>query len=304
MSTITDTVFMVKPKYFGYNAETAENNAFQDNSGDQTKEQIIDMARLEFDGLVEKLREKGIEVIVYEDLDDLEVTDSVFPNNWITLHKNQILITYPMFAESRRAERRLDIIEDLKERFGYERQYFFDHYESESKFLEGTGSMILDRDNRVIYACLSDRTNVEILEKFSILMNYQKVFFHAVDRNGLEIYHTNVMMALGEEIAVVCLETIEDERERKELVKKLEETRKQIIEISQEQMEHFAGNMLELKNKKGYRYMVMSEQAFKSLNTKQIEEIEASSQIIHAPLNTIEKYGGGSARCMIAEIFT
>lgn len=304
MSTITDTVFMVKPKHFGYNFETAKNNAFQDNSGDQAKEQIIEMAKLEFEGLVEKMTDKGIEVIVYDDLDDVVVKDSVFPNNWITLHKNKILITYPFFAESRRPERRIDIVNDLKERFGYERQYFFDHYESDSKFLEGTGSMILDRDHRIIYACLSERTNVEILEKFSILMNYQKVFFHAKDKNGLEIYHTNVMMALGEEIAVVCLETIEDQRELAELLDKLRSTGKRIIEISRDQMGHFAGNMLEVKNKKGYRYMVMSEQAFKSLNENQIEEIEASSQIIHAPLYTIEKYGGGSARCMIAEIFT
>ena len=303
MSTITDKVFMVKPRNFGFNPETAENNAFQDNSGDQSKEEISDMARIEFDGLVEKLREKGIEVIVYEDLEENIVTDSVFPNNWISLHKNEVLVTYPMFAESRRAERREDIINDLKERFHYNRQYFFDHYESEGKFLEGTGSMILDRDNRIIYACLSDRTNVELLEKFAILMSYTKIFFFSKDSVGQEIYHTNVMMTLGEEICIICLDTIEDEREKAEVVEKLTSTNKKIIEITLEQMNSFAGNMLEVKNKDGYRYLVMSEQAFKSLTESQIIQIEAHSQIIHAPLYTIEKYGGGSARCMIAEIF-
>ncbi len=303
METITDTIFMVRPSNFGFNMETAENNAFQDNSGSESMEQIREMAKLEFDGLVEKLRSKGIEVIVYEDLPDSEVTDSVFPNNWISTHDNQVLITYPMYATSRRAERREDIVEDLKERFAYNRQYFFEHYESEGKFLEGTGSMILDRKNRLIYACLSERTNVEILEKFSVLMRYQKIFFFAKDENGLEIYHTNVMMALGEEVCVICLETIVDPKERQEVIRSLEQGGKDIVEISIAQMNAFAGNMLEVKNKDGQRFLVMSEQAYKSLNSVQIERIESHSQIIHAPLYTIEKYGGGSARCMMAEVF-
>ncbi|GLR18300.1 citrulline utilization hydrolase CtlX [Portibacter lacus] len=303
METITDKVFMVRPAHFGFNHETAENNAFQDNSGVQSQEEISEMAKVEFDGLVEKLREKGIEVIVYEDSDNPVKKDAIFPNNWISTHRGEVLITYPMFAESRRTERREDIINDLKEKFSYHRQYFFEHYESENKFLEGTGSMILDRDNRIIYACLSERTNVELLEKFSILMNYKKVFFYAKDDNGLEIYHTNVMMALGEEYAIICLDTIKDEREKKEVVDHLKGSEKEIIEISENQMNHFAGNMLEVKNKEGYHYLVMSEQAYKSLNQSQISKIENHSQIIHAPLYTIEKYGGGSARCMIAELF-
>ncbi|WP_235298337.1 citrulline utilization hydrolase CtlX [Portibacter marinus] len=303
MATTTDTIFMVRPSNFGYNHETAENNAFQDNSGNETKEQISEMAKVEFDGMVENLRDKGIEVIVYEDLPDRMVKDSVFPNNWITTHQNNVIITYPIFAESRRMERREDIVDDLKERFGFERQYFFEHYEGESKFLEGTGSMILDRDNRIIYACLSDRTDVEILEKFSILMNYNKIFFHAEDADGIPIYHTNVMMALGEELCILCKDSITDEKERAEVIDSLEQSGKEIIEISIEQMNHFAGNMLEVKNKDGYRYMVMSEQAYKSLNQDQITKIEHYAQILHSPLYTIEKYGGGSARCMIAEIF-
>jgi len=303
MTTITDTVFMVRPSNFGYNHETAENNAFQDNSGNETVEQISEMAKVEFDGMVEQLRDKGIDVVVYEDVGNTVIKDSVFPNNWITTHSNDVLITYPLFAESRRVERREDIVEDLKERFSYNRQYFFEHYEGDEKFLEGTGSMILDRDNRIIYACLSDRTNVEVLEKFSILMNYTKIFFHAEDTDGIPIYHTNVMMALGEELCILCTESIKDEKERTELLTSLEETDKEVIEISLEQMGKFAGNMLEVKNKLGYRYMVMSEQAYKSLNEEQINKIEHHSQIIHVPLYTIEKYGGGSARCMLAEIF-
>lgn len=302
MSTITDTIFMVRPANFGFNPETAENNAFQDNSGDLNKDEIRVLALKEFDDFVVKLRGNGINVIVYEDSTDQVKTDAVFPNNWITTHEN-ILITYPMFSPNRRLERSTAIIEDLQNNFGYKKQYFFEHYEGEEKFLEGTGSMILDRVNKIVYACLSERTNVEILEKFSILMRYRKLFFHSYDESGQAIYHTNVMMALAENFCIICLESIIDEVESKEVQSTLEESGKEIIEITQAQLAHFAGNMIQLKNNEGEKFLVMSEQAYRCLEYNQIERIENHCKILHSSLNTIEKYGGGSARCMIAEIY-
>ena len=303
MSTITDTVFMVRPANFGFNPETAENNSFQDNSGDLSEQEIKDQAIKEFDIFVNNLREKGVNVIVYDDSQTPIKTDAIFPNNWISLHSNKVLVTYPMYSLNRRKEREEHIINDLKDKFGFDRQYFFDHYEAEDKFLEGTGSMILDRVNKIVYACLSERTNIELLEKFSVLMRYEKVYFYANDSAGEAIYHTNVMMALGEELCVICLDSITDIKERKRVKDKLTETEKEVIEISIDQMNQFAGNMIQLKNTNGEPYIIMSEQAYKSLEYDQVEQIRRHCEILHTPLYTIEKYGGGSARCMIAEVF-
>lgn len=303
METITDTLFMVRPAHFGYNVETAENNSFQSNEGTMTVEEIEEAAKDEFDNFVSILRSHRIEVLVYDDTTNPVKTDAIFPNNWITTHSSGVLITYPMFSENRRAERRDDIIEDLKNKFEYHRQYFFEHYESKGKFLEGTGSMILDRENKVAYACLSERTNVEILEKFSVVMSYRKIFFHSVDDKNEPIYHTNVMMTLGVNFCVICLETIHDKTEKEVILNQLKETNKEIIEISMQQMNGFAGNMLQVKNDMGEKFLIMSEQAKRSLESSQIERIEQHCSIIYAPLYTIEKYGGGSARCMLAEVF-
>ncbi len=303
MDTITSKVFMVRPSNFGFNAETAQNNAFQDNSGSLTKSEINSEAVKEFDNLVSKLKIHGIEVIVYEDSAKPLKTDAVFPNNWITTHEEGIIITYPMYSNNRRLERSSVIIEDLKHKFGYDRHYFFEHYETEDKFLEGTGSMILDRENKIIYACLSERTNIEVLEKFSVLMSYKKIYFHSNDDKGKAIYHTNVMMALAEEFCIICMESIASEVEKSEIEQQLKLNNKEIIEISQDQVNHFAGNMLQLKNTKGERFLIMSEQAYHSLHEDQIAKIQSYCRILHSPLNVIEKYGGGSARCMIAEIF-
>lgn len=294
---------MIRPAHFGFNPETADNNVFQDNSGTMTSPEISVAAREEFDDFVSRLRAKKINVIVYEDTEVPHKTDAIFPNNWITTHFNSVIITYPMFSPNRRQERRTDIVEDLKTRFGFERQYFFEHYEEEGKFLEGTGSMILDRDNKVVFACLSERTDVELLEKFAVLMSFKKIFFHAVDPDGVPIYHTNVMMALGEDFCIICLEAIPDEEERSEVVAQLSQNDKEVIAITIGQMYQYAGNMIQLKNTDGERFLVMSEQAYKSLNSSQIERITAYCEIISIPLYTIEKYGGGSARCMIAEVF-
>lgn len=303
MSTVTDTVFMIRPAAFGYNEETAKDNAFQNKANGESEIDIQKAAVKEFDDLVDKLKNNGIEVIVFDDTETPLKRDAVFPNNWISTHDSEIIITYPMYSEMRRAERRNDIIELLKEKFGYNRQYYFDHYEDEKKYLEGTGSMILDRDNKVVFACLSDRTSIELLEKFSILMDYKKIYFRATDDQGIPIYHTNVMMAIGEDICIICLDAIADEEERNEVIAQLEQNDKEIIEISISQMKHFAGNMIELKNKEGKHFLIMSEQAYISLNEDQKEQIYQYCDILHSPLYSIEKYGGGSARCMIAEVF-
>ena len=301
--TITDTILMVRPANFGYNAETAENNSFQSNDGADQLDKIRAAALGEFDNMVTELRRYDIEVIVIEDTDSPIKNDAVFPNNWLSTHSNGHIITYPMYAESRRIERREDIVDQLTQSYGYSKRYGFEYLEADEQFLEGTGSMIIDRDYGFIYACLSPRTDIRTLEKFAVLERYRKLIFHAYDRSGELIYHTNVMMALGVDIAIVCLDTVTDVGERQELVKALEESNKTIIEISLDQMEQFAGNMLQVKSKLGEKYLVMSQAAFDSLKIKQIDTIQNHSKIISIPIPTIEKYGGGSVRCMMAEIY-
>lgn len=299
----TDTILMVRPARFGYNEETALNNVFQQKDTDLSDEEIQEKALREFDEFVSKLREKDIEVIVVKDKDSPVTPDAVFPNNWITLHEDGRVITYPMFSQIRREERREDVIEQLFDQFSFEERVHLEQYESRDRFLEGTGSMILDRVNRIVYACLSPRTDVGLLNEFCDQFDYEKVAFNAVDDEGVEIYHTNVMMALGEDIAVVCLDTLRDDKERNALIAKLRETGKAIIEITVSQMKAFAGNMLQVRNKEGETFLVMSEQAFNSLNTEQLEKIKAHTHILSSPIPTIEALGGGSARCMMAEVF-
>lgn len=302
-STITDTILMIRPKQFGYNAETAANNSFQSDDGATEYVRIKDDAIKEFDNMVAELRRYDIDVIVIEDTEDPVKHDAVFPNNWLTTHSNGHIVTFPMFAASRRSERREDIVDLLIEKFGFTKRYGFEYLESEEEYLEGTGSMIIDRENRVIYACLSPRTNVMTLEKFAVLENCRKVIFHSYDSNNELIYHTNVMMAMGEKIVVICLDTIKDPEERHLLVSNFEMTGKTIIEISISQMEQFAGNMMQVKSKLGEKYLLMSRAAYNSLSVRQIDQIKQFSKIISIPIPTIEKYGGGSVRCMVAEIF-
>jgi len=301
--TITDTILMVRPANFGYNAETAENNSFQSIDGADQHEAIKARALEEFDNMVAELRRYDIEVIVIDDTSSPEKNDAVFPNNWLSTHSNGHIITYPMYAPSRRVERREDIVDQLTESYGYNKRYGFEYLEDAEQFLEGTGSMIIDRDNGIIYACLSPRTDIRTLEKFAVLERHNKIIFHAYDRQGELIYHTNVMMALGVNIVIICLETIRDEEERKELFSSFGKTNKEIIEISLDQMEQFAGNMLQVKSKLGEKYLIMSQAAFSSLNISQIDKIQEHTKIINIPIPTIEKYGGGSVRCMMAEIY-
>jgi hypothetical protein len=300
---ITDTILMVRPANFGYNDETAENNAFQSNVDALPVDEIKQRAREEFDVFVHELREAGIDVIVVEDTPDPLKTDAVFPNNWISFHEEGTIVTYPMFAPRRRQERREDVVRDLSARFGYTDHFRMEESEEDEVFLEGTGSMILDRINRIAYACLSVRTNEELLKAFAKKMNYEVVAFNALDMQGDPIYHTNVMMALGETFVIICLDTVRDDEERQQLLNTFDRTNKQVIGISLEQMMAFAGNALQVKNKKGDTFLVMSEQAYGSLSPNQREDIESHTGILFSPLKVIEKYGGGSARCMMAEVF-
>jgi hypothetical protein len=294
---------MVRPANFGFNDETAGNNAFQSNERGESNEDIASKARDEFDSMVKTLRSKGVDIIVVEDTNEPIKPDAIFPNNWISFHDNGAVVTYPMFAKNRRIERREDIIEGLKKNFEVDRRYTFEHYEENEMYLEGTGSMLFDRDRNIMYACLSERTDPQIIDKFCVLMGSERVVFHSVDRNGDAIYHTNVMMALGEDFAVLCTASISKQDELDHLTNRLEATGKEIVDISFDQMEAFAGNMLQVRNSSGDTFLVMSQTAYNSLNKNQIETLSAKTNILPINIDTIEYYGGGSVRCMMAEVF-
>lgn len=302
MNQITNTILMVRPAAFGFNEETAANNAFQVKNESLSAEEIQERALQEFDTFVNKLRAIGVEVIVVEDSADPHTPDAIFPNNWISFHQDGLVVTYPMFSSIRRKERRPEIISDLMADFSVETRIFFEDYEREEKYLEGTGSLILDRVNKIMYACLSPRTDRALTEELAQRLDYKAVIFTAVDEEGQEIYHTNVMMALGENFAVICLDVIADIMERQEVIEVLEDSGKEIIEISIEQMMQFAGNMLQVKGEDS-SYLVMSQAAYDSLDEEQIEEIEQYTKILSSPIPTIEELGGGSVRCMMAEVF-
>lgn len=294
---------MVRPAHFGFNSQTAENNAFQTNDDRLTIGQIETEAKIEFDLFVATLRSNGIEVLVYQDTDQPLKTDAVFPNNWVTFHPNGCIITYPMFAPIRRLERREDIVEDLAQRFGFDKRMRLERYEKDSLFLEGTGSLIPDRDNKIVYACVSPRTSPVLVKEYCKITGYEEVLFMAVDEEGTEIYHTNVMMAVGETFVVICLDTIQSQQEREMLLQKFEATGKEVIDITLDQMKAFAGNMLQVRNKNEETFLVMSQQAFESLRSDQITLIEQHTNILYSSIKIIETYGGGSARCMMAEVF-
>ncbi len=303
MSQTTHNLLMIRPKNFGFNQETAANNSFQTNDQSLDEKTISTLAVKEFDDFVAKLRYKGINIEVFEDTDNPKKTDAVFPNNWISMHDNGMIMTYPMYSPNRRKERRRDIIEALTEKYKVSKDYTFEHYEEEGFYLEGTGSLILDRENKIAYANLSQRTDLQLFEKWSVLIGYRKIHFLAKDRNQQDIYHTNVMMALGSDICIICLECIPESKEKEELLQSLTMTNKIIIDISLNQVEKFAGNMLEVNNKNGKKIMVMSSTAFNALTAEQVSTIEQYVEIIVGDIPTIEKYGGGSVRCMLGEIF-
>ncbi len=299
----TGELLMVRPANFGYNQETAANNYFQSEEGSVSPTEIKERALQEFDNFVALLRSKDINVLVLEDSEEPVKTDAVFPNNWISFHADGKMITYPMFAPSRRKERDESFIERIQYEFEVSQHLRLEQSEESDRFLEGTGSMVLDRGHKIAYACISPRTHPVMLETFCQLTGYEKQLFHATDQQGRDIYHTNVMMAMGADFVVICMDSIEDEEEKAALKATFERTGKAIVEISHEQVNAFAGNMLQVSNVNGKRYLVMSQAARDILNKKQVEQLKKYTLLLSAPLDTIETYGGGSARCMMAEIF-
>lgn len=290
---------MIRPVDFKFNEQTAGNNKFQVASG---QSDVQSLALNEFDGFVDLLRKNDVDVTVVDDTLQPETPDSIFPNNWVSFHDDGSVYLYPMFSENRRLERRKEILDELKEKFEVNHVSDLSFYETQYAFLEGTGSMVLDRVNKIAYACLSVRTDQEVLDNFCLLTGYESVSFQAVDSTNFPIYHTNVMMCIGDQFAVICLDAIPNQEERLAVTLSLNSTGKQIIEITLDQMNHFAGNMLQVANQSGESLLVMSEQAYLSLTADQINILEKYARIIYAPLYTIEKNGGGSARCMLAEI--
>ena len=298
------TVLMVEPIAFGYNAQTAENNYFQ---VEQKDADIQTKALEEFNNFADKLKSKGINVISVKDTLEPHSPDSIFPNNWVSFHNDGKVVLYPMFAPNRRVERRADILEILKDN-GFEITEIDDlsHFENQQKFLEGTGSMIFDHDHNIAYGSVSLRLDEELFRQFCQKFGFRPVVFHSYQNAGdqrLPINHTNVMMCVADKFVVICLDCIDDELEREKVQEVIKSTQKEIIEISEDQMQQFAGNMLQVQNEAGEKFLVMSESAYRSLTAQQISAIEKYCEIIYSDLNTIETNGGGSARCMLAEVF-
>ncbi|WP_282044255.1 citrulline utilization hydrolase CtlX [Winogradskyella flava] len=306
MRQTTDTILMIRPVSFRMNEQTAVNNYFQEDI-DMKNAEINSKAQEEFDAFVDKLRAVGIKVIVEQDDELMDTPDSIFPNNWVSFHNNGDVAKYPMFAENRRKERRDEVFIRLeKEGFKIENIVDYTLAEHEGVFLEGTGSIIMDRANRKAYCALSPRADEDLFIEFCEDFEYTPVIFTAnqtVDGKRLPIYHTNVMMCLAENFTVICLDAIDEKKERKNVVKHLKQDGKEIISITEGQMHQFAGNMLQLRGHNDQRYLVMSEAAHKSLTKDQINRIEKHCPILSSSLDTVETCGGGSARCMMAEVF-
>lgn len=300
MQQHTSHILMIRPVNFGYNPETAVNNRFQVQPATGNAQQ---QALAEFDNFVSVLRSYDIDVTVVDDTPDPHTPDSLFPNNWISFHEEDTLVLYPMFAANRRKEKKETVLNAIREKFQVRNIIDLTGHAHSGVFLEGTGSMVLDRIHRIAYACLSPRTDETLLKTFCSQLSYEPLGFHALDASGEAIYHTNVMMCVADQYAVVCLESINDAAEKTKLTAQLNNTQKEIIPISFEQMNCFAGNMLQVHNSRDEKFLVMSSQAYHSLNQEQKTAIETYNPIMHAPIPTIETNGGGSARCMMAEVF-
>lgn len=300
---LASTVMMIRPARFESNPLTAASNRFQGRSSSSPEEQHA-IALREFDGLAAVLREAGIEVIVVDDTVEPHTPDAIFPNNWISMHADGRVVLYPMEAENRRTERRHDIIDYLDKHARRQVTDVVDlsAHEDAGHFLEGTGSMVLDRANRVAYACVSSRTHLDPLGEFAQRMGYDVVAFDAVDSGGVPIYHTNVLMNVGEQLAVICAEAIPRDEQRNAVLARLRETGHDILELSYAQLDAFAGNMLELRNNNGERVLAMSQQAYDSLNQEQRATLAANARLVKAPIDNIESSAGGSVRCMLAEV--
>jgi len=295
----TSHLLMIQPVNFGFNAETAVNNTFQKDPGGNIQQKALQ----EFNDFVVVLRENKVDVTVVQDTLEPSTPDSIFPNNWISFHEDGTIFLYPMFAVNRRRERKAGVLGAVKDKFFVTGITDLSKYEDKDLFLEGTGSMVLDRENKIAYACVSPRTHKKIMDEFCQLTNFTSITFRSTDNTGVDIYHTNVMMCVGNIYVVICLDAIVDDEERKNVMASFERTNKEIIDISQEQLNSFAGNMLQVKNADGELLLVMSTQASRSLTGEQVKKLENHNRIIHSSLLTIETAGGGSARCMMAEVF-
>lgn len=293
-------ILMVRPALFAYNEETATNNYFQSKTAHSN---LNERALQEFDDFVNILRSNKIDVIVVQDSIDPHTPDSIFPNNWFSTHSSGELILYPMFAENRRDERKKKVLNTLEEHFNAHKVIDLTEWENKNRFLEGTGSLILDHKNRIVYACRSERTDDIVFEDFYTKMNFEPQLFNAYDENEKIIYHTNIMLSIGEKHAIICAESIFDQNRRAQVINSLKVSKKEIIEISFEQMRSFCANILEVLNVDNEPCLIMSETAKKSYTYEQRKKLEKYCKLISTPLNIIEETGGGSARCMIAEIF-
>jgi hypothetical protein len=304
---LTNTVMMIAPYRFGFNPDAADTNSFMQSddglSGDE-RGNIAQSAQQEFTGFAELLRKHGIRVLEFQDTPEPHTPDSIFPNNWISTHSDGRVVLYPMEPPNRRLERRTDIVSAVQRAGGLWKVEDLSHFEANDVFLEGTGSLVLDRANQIVYANRSSRMHSRALKEFAQIMNFVAIEFSSRRKDGGQIYHTNVMMAVGDETAVICSDVIQDAGERAAVLDSLKARHKYVVEISEEQMDEFAGNMLQVRNDAGEKFWVMSSRAHNALLPEQITALEHDSTLLHAPLDVIECYGGGSARCMLAEIFS
>ena len=295
---------MVRPAGFGFNAETAGTNAFQTQPEDVTDSELQALAVAEFDALASEMRKADVEVIVVEDLPDPKTPDAIFPNNWVSFHDDGTVVVYPMYAPVRRLERRMDILDSLSTGHGFEVSRVVDmsHYEDEDRFLEGTGSIVFDFREGVVYANISPRTHPDLLKELAVTFGYELVTFGATDAAGMDVYHTNVLMSIGEGFAVICADAIDAATERQAVLDRLGASGRELVLIDRDQMAHFAGNVIEVENRHGDKVLVMSTEAHDAFRSDQLETLGRYATIVHSPIPTVETVEGGSARCMIAGV--
>ena len=294
------SILMIQPISFGFNEETALNNYFQQKKNIEDPQA---KALSEFNALVDVLKAHQIDVTVIQDTPEPQTPDSIFPNNWISFHEGGKIVLYPMFAKNRRKERKKSVIDRVCKKFDIHDQVDLTHFEKVGRYMEGTGSMVLDRNNKIAYAGISERTDPEILNAFCNEFGYTPILFNATDRNGKLIYHTNVMMCMADDYVVVCMDSVNNAAEKKLLKDSFSTTKKEIVEIDFDQMDHFCGNMLQVNNTNSEKFLVMSSQAYNHLTKDQIIKLSTFNPIIHSSIDTIETLGGGSARCMMAEVY-
>jgi hypothetical protein len=302
-SQLASAVLMIRPARFQSNPQTAESNRFQGKTSVSPAEQHA-AALAQFEAMAEALKAAGVRVVIFDDTPEPHTPDAIFPNNWVSFHADGTVVLYPMEAENRRTERRRDIVESLADDYGFAVRNVVDltHHEQNRHFLEGTGSMVLDRANHIAYACLSSRTHLDALGEFAQRLDYEVLAFDAVDEHGAAIYHTNVLMNVGEKVAVICDEAIPREDQRKAVLESLASTGHEVIRLTFAQLNAFAGNMLELRSSDGGRVTAMSDQAHRALTADQLATLSRNGAVVSAPIDTIEASAGGSVRCMLAEI--